>query len=150
MVAAKLASLPVGANQHRSIDLPTQAQAAGLLSVSVPSIKRAREVIEHAPPEVTRAVERGDMAVSLAAEVTKLPQAEQQAIAEALRKLGEMLQASPRAEGVKRQLAGHPCEGTHAGAPMRGHTCGGSWRPLPDWLADWPADRPQTQQRRGG
>lgn len=41
MVAAKLAALPVGANQHRSIDLPTQAQAAEMLNVSVPSLKRA-------------------------------------------------------------------------------------------------------------
>jgi hypothetical protein len=48
-----MAKLPKGANQHSSIDLTTQTDAAGLLNVSVPSIKRARKVLERATPEAT-------------------------------------------------------------------------------------------------
>jgi hypothetical protein len=40
MVAEKIASLPKGANQHRSIDLSSQETAAEMLNVSVPSVKR--------------------------------------------------------------------------------------------------------------
>jgi hypothetical protein len=44
MVAAKIANLPKGANQHSSIDLPSQGDAAEMLNVSVPSVKRATQV----------------------------------------------------------------------------------------------------------
>ena len=78
MVAAKLADLGKGERQDRSIDLSTtQAQAAGMLNVSVPSIKRARVVVEHGSAELTQAVESGAVSVSAAADVSTLPKQEQ-------------------------------------------------------------------------
>lgn len=73
MVAAKLAQLEVGANQHRSIDLPSQEEAAKMLNVSVPSIKRARAVYTNGDPVLVAAVDRGEVAVSAAAQVATLP-----------------------------------------------------------------------------
>lgn len=51
MVAAKLATLGQGQRQDRSIDLSTtQDEAAELLNVSVPSLKRARTVYTNGDP----------------------------------------------------------------------------------------------------
>lgn len=61
MVAAKLATLPKGANQHASIEAPSQADAADLLNVSRPSVQRAREVRDRGVPELQRAVERDEV-----------------------------------------------------------------------------------------
>lgn len=85
MVAAKLAKLPVGANQHReaSANLPTQPAAAEMLSVSERTVRAARKVQEVGSPELITAVETGAVSVSAAAEVAKLPVEEQQAIVEA-------------------------------------------------------------------
>ena len=71
MVAARLANLDRGANRF-TIDAEisasiSQSQAATLLSVSPDAIQQGRKVIEKALPEMTRLVERGDVAVSLAA-----------------------------------------------------------------------------------
>lgn len=76
MVAAKLAGLPVGANQHAQICAPSQSDAAELLSVSRRSVQSARDVIDNAPEEVVQAVEQGAMSVSLAAKVAALPVAD--------------------------------------------------------------------------
>ncbi len=76
MVAAKLAGLPVGANQHAQICAPSQSDAAELLSVSRRSVQSARDVIDNAPEEVVQAVEQGAMSVSLAAKVAALPDAD--------------------------------------------------------------------------
>lgn len=48
MVATRLATLNRSDNQHRSNDLSsiTQSKAAELLNVSVPTVKRARRVVE--------------------------------------------------------------------------------------------------------
>ena len=74
MIAAKLATMGQGARTDiRSIDLMSQAQAATLLNVSVPSIKRARVVYTSGDPDLVDAVERGSVAVSAAAEVATLP-----------------------------------------------------------------------------
>lgn len=73
MVAARLATLPKGANQHASIDAPSQAQAADLLNVSRPSVQRAREVLVNGAPELVAAVERGEVSVSAAASVAEMP-----------------------------------------------------------------------------
>jgi hypothetical protein len=59
MVAARLAKLKKGDNQHSSIELTSQTEASELLNVSVPSIKRARAFLEHGQPELIAAVERG-------------------------------------------------------------------------------------------
>jgi len=67
MVSGRIARLPVGANQHASIEAPSQKQAAELLNVSRASVQRAREVIDNGAPELVQAVERGEVSVSLAA-----------------------------------------------------------------------------------
>jgi ParB family chromosome partitioning protein len=77
MVAGKIATLERGANQHASIEAPSQTAAAELLNVSRPSVQRARQVIDSGAPELVQAVERGDVAVSAAVVLTELSQDEQ-------------------------------------------------------------------------
>jgi len=100
MVAAKLATLRLGDNQHRaegaqisapSLDLghetPTpeavsQTDAAELLNVSRRSVQSATELQEKGAPELQQAVEQGRIAVSTAADIAKgVPLAEQTQIA---------------------------------------------------------------------
>ena len=73
MVAAKLATLKRGANQHskehESIAPPSSDDAAGLLSVGPASVKRAKQVIDAGSKEIIEAVEQGGLAVSFAAKV---------------------------------------------------------------------------------
>jgi ParB-like chromosome segregation protein Spo0J len=69
MVAAKLATLPRGANQHSPIGETSQARAAQLLNVGKRSVERAREVQEHGAPELVHAVEQGAVSVSAAATI---------------------------------------------------------------------------------
>jgi ParB-like chromosome segregation protein Spo0J len=67
MIAAKLATLRDGVRQDRqgaSIDAPTQSQAAEMLSVSRPSVQRARQVLEHAGPTDIVAITNGNATVS--------------------------------------------------------------------------------------
>jgi ParB-like chromosome segregation protein Spo0J len=77
MVAAKLANLPRGANQHAQVCASSQTAAAGMLNVSRRSVQKAREVLDAAVPEVVQAVERGDLAVDAAAKVAGLDAQEQ-------------------------------------------------------------------------
>lgn len=79
-VAARLAKLPKGSNQHASIEAPSQAQAAELLNVSRASVQRAAEVQQHGTPGLAAALAAGTVSASAAAEVAKLPEAEQQEI----------------------------------------------------------------------
>lgn len=79
MVAGKLANIRLGDNQHREgaeISAPSIAQpeAARMLNVSRESVQDARKVIEKALPDMARLVERGDVAVSFAAEVADEPE----------------------------------------------------------------------------
>lgn len=87
MVAAKLANLSVGANQHTgaSANLPTllsndeppppapvtQRQAADLLNVSDRAVRDAKVIQREAAPVVVAAVERGEVSVSAAAKAIK-------------------------------------------------------------------------------
>lgn len=81
VVAGKIATLQKGANQHSPIgESVTQAEAAGMLNVGKRTVERAREVLDHGTPNLVRAVERGDVAVSAAAQLTNLEPAEQDAI----------------------------------------------------------------------
>lgn len=57
MVAAKIAKLPKGANQHTAIAAPSQADTASLLNVSPDSIQRARVVQREGSSELIAAVE---------------------------------------------------------------------------------------------
>lgn len=77
MVGTRVADLQRGANQHTPIGGTSQADAAALLNVSERAIQRAAVVQREAVPELIAAVDRGDVAVSTAADVAKLPQAEQ-------------------------------------------------------------------------
>lgn len=75
MVAARLARLPLGSNQHPPIgeaSLSCRA-AASQLSVGTRSVERAREVVAHGIPELVTAVDRGGMVVSTAATLARLP-----------------------------------------------------------------------------
>jgi N6-adenosine-specific RNA methylase IME4 len=67
MVAAKLATLELGANQH-SEGLPI-GRTSELLNVGERSVARAREVQERGAPELVRAVQHGVVSVSAAADV---------------------------------------------------------------------------------
>lgn len=87
MAAAKLANMQHGGDRKRdqAESLPleprsapvSQADAAGLLNVSDRSIRTARKVQSEAAPEIVRAVERGDLSVSLAAKAAGLPKQDQ-------------------------------------------------------------------------
>ena len=81
MVAAKVATLKLGANQHSSIELPSTQAAAARLNVSVATVKRARKVKEKAVPEIAAAVESGEVTVAAAAGVSELPVDEQSKLA---------------------------------------------------------------------
>lgn len=84
MVSARLSNMERG--QHKSTNPQIcgtqvdQAQAADLLNVSVRSTQLARAVLEKTVPEVVEAVDRGDVAVTAAAEIAALPRADQAAV----------------------------------------------------------------------
>lgn len=83
MVAAKIAKLPRGdaSRFSQSANLPSEgvsiARAASQLNVSERTIKVAKAVVRDGAPELVAAVESGEVAVTAAAEVAKLPEAEQ-------------------------------------------------------------------------
>lgn len=82
MVADRIATMPRGANQHAQVcaSTPTQERAADLMSVSRRSVQHARAVREGGVPELSAAVDRGDLAVSAAADIARLPEAKQRAV----------------------------------------------------------------------
>lgn len=80
MLARKLANM----RQGQRTDLPaiegrlvSQQRAAELLNVSVAAVERASTVLERGAPGLVSAVEAGDVSLSAAAEVAKLPEAAQ-------------------------------------------------------------------------
>lgn len=81
MVAARIANMKQGDNRFtidRSIDPSIgQAEAAEILNVSVPSLKRAKVVQDHGTPKLIAAVEKGEVAVSTAAVIAQAPPEEQ-------------------------------------------------------------------------
>jgi hypothetical protein len=77
MVAAKLATLKRGDNQHSPIGETSQAKAAELLNVGKRTVERAAEVHEHGAQELINAVEQGRVSVSAAADVASKPKEEQ-------------------------------------------------------------------------
>ena len=78
MVAAKLATLKLGDNQH-SEGLPI-GRSSELLNVGERSVARAREVIDRGATELVQAVERGRVSVSAAADIATQPIEEQREI----------------------------------------------------------------------
>ncbi|MCA3699691.1 MAG: hypothetical protein IOB84_07870 [Brevundimonas sp.] len=83
IVAARLADLPRGSNQHDERATPTAAQAAEMLSVSTRAVETARTVEREGAPELKAMVHAGHVSVSAAADVAALPPAEQAQVAEA-------------------------------------------------------------------
>ena len=84
MVAARLATLQHGqrADHARAANLPVldQSEAAALLNVSDRSVRSAAVVRDNAVPELSGKVEAGAVSVSAAADVARLPEAEQREI----------------------------------------------------------------------
>ena len=80
MVAARLANLPVGSNQHAQICAPSQDSAAEMLNVSRRTVQHSRAVLEHGAPELATAVDSGVIAVSSAAALSRLTVDAQQAV----------------------------------------------------------------------
>src|SRR5262249_39991766 len=75
MVAAKLATLQLGDNQHS--EGPSIEEASRLLNVGHASVERAKTVQRAGAPELVQRVERGAISVSAAADVATLPAQEQ-------------------------------------------------------------------------
>jgi len=101
MVAAKLATLKRGDNQHSPVGETSQAQAAELLNVGKRSVERAKEVRDHGAPELRAAVERGQVSVSAAADIAaKREQEQREIVAQGPR---EILEAAKRMRGERAQ-----------------------------------------------
>lgn len=120
MVAARIATLKLGANQHTQaapigapltdllgeappsrepVAIVSQTEAAELMNVGRRSVQRAAVVEEMAAPELKQAVETGKVAVSTAAEIAEaLPVEEQKAVAELSEK--EILE---RAKAIRKE-----------------------------------------------
>jgi hypothetical protein len=78
IIAAKLATMKRGDNQHSPNGETSQAKAAELLNVSKRRVERAREVIEKGVLDLVDAVEQGEVKVSAAAEfANKVPPLDQ-------------------------------------------------------------------------
>ena len=85
MVAAKIATLSDGQRQvGKFAYVATQADAATMLNVSERSVKSAAVVRDHGTPELKDAVERGSVAVSVAADIASVPVERQRDIIAAL------------------------------------------------------------------
>lgn len=102
MLAAEVAQLRLGDNQHRAAAAPigaplfegdteepaaplmSQSEAADVYSVGRRSVQRATTVKEKGAPELVDAVKTGQLAVSAAADIAERPTEEQRAILDAL------------------------------------------------------------------
>jgi ParB-like chromosome segregation protein Spo0J len=96
IIAASIANLEKGANQHTagdgSIDLPS---AAKMLNVGEASVKRARNVLTNAAPELVEQVKQGKLRVSaINKKVLAKPKAEQGA---EVKRLANLKSAEPDA-----------------------------------------------------
>ena len=76
MVAARLANLKLGANQH-SQGLPI-GRACQLLNVSERSVARAKEIVRSGTTELIQAVESGEVSLHSAAQICRMPLERQQ------------------------------------------------------------------------
>jgi ParB-like chromosome segregation protein Spo0J len=103
MVAARLANLPLGSNQHAQICAPSQDSAAEMLNVSRRTVQHARAVLEHGAPELATAVDSGVIAVSSAAALSRLTVDAQQAV---LSRTSQEIRAIAQDVGNRIQSAG--------------------------------------------
>lgn len=74
MIAARLSNTKKGANQHTA-EAVSQKQAAQACKVSVDSVQRAKAVLNCETPELAQVVSDGDLDVSTAALLAKIPKA---------------------------------------------------------------------------
>jgi N6-adenosine-specific RNA methylase IME4 len=81
MVAARLANLKVGDNQHTK-EAPSIEEASLLMNVGHASVERAKKVYEEGAPELIHAVEQGKIAVSRAADLAQKAPEYQKAVVE--------------------------------------------------------------------
>jgi len=74
MIAAKLASMKRGSNQHTKEDgqiCLSTSEAAEMLNVSPRSVKTAKHVLEHGNPELVQAVEQQELSLHRADQLCK-------------------------------------------------------------------------------
>ena len=94
IIAAKLANLGNGSNQHAkvgaSIEAPSvsQADAAKMMKVSRASVQRARKVVAHGVPELVEAVERGEASINEAVSVAAMPAEQQRVVMQEAKAMG--------------------------------------------------------------
>jgi hypothetical protein len=103
LVASRLANLPLGSNQHAQVCAPSQEGAAALLGVSRRSVQHARTVAETGSAELVQAVAAGDVSVSTAAHLARLPADTQR---EVLAKTPEEIRAIAREVKTRIKEAG--------------------------------------------
>jgi hypothetical protein len=77
LVAAKLASLKLGDNQHSGGKGLSIEKASQLLNVSNASVSRCKSVLSAGVPELVQMVEQDQLAASVAEEVAQLPKEKQ-------------------------------------------------------------------------
>jgi N6-adenosine-specific RNA methylase IME4/ParB-like chromosome segregation protein Spo0J len=121
MVAARLATLQRGDNQHSPIGETSQAQAAELLNVGKRSVERAREVRERGAPELQAAVERGQVSVSAAADIaSETPEQQREIVARGEREILEAAKQirGSRAEAKRNERIARIAAISNANAPL--------------------------------
>lgn len=111
MVAARIATMDRGRPvENASIDAFTQPAAAAALSVSRPSVQRARVVLDHGTPELIAAVDHGVMPVSQAAAVAR-------ADADTQRAVVEKVSSGHRPQEARRRVLAETLAANEAAAP---------------------------------
>jgi len=151
MVHARIATLRKGANQHTAIAVPTQADAAKLLNVSVDTGQRARRVLDHGADELVAAVDRGEVAVSVAAEVATQPVKQQREIMARGEK--EILAAARKIRADRRQQKIAEARAAYEARAERGstvsdlRTLAASGKKFAVILADRPGSSKRTPRR---
>src|SRR5437764_3178137 len=116
MVAKKLATLEHGQRQTgKFAGVTTQAQAASMLNVSERSLRTAGTIIDKAVPEIRKAVEKGSVSVSAAAQFARQPRNEQtKQVREAIRP-ADAVKAHRKALSAK---SGKPKKSVDAGGAV--------------------------------
>lgn len=109
MIAAKLATMKRGDNQHSPNGETSQAKAARLLNVSKRRVERTREVIDKGVPDLVDAVENGEVTVSAASEFAKRnPPIEQARLIEAAGSPAAAVKATVQAKANRAETTTQP------------------------------------------
>jgi N6-adenosine-specific RNA methylase IME4 len=113
MVAARLETMTHGgarrSDQDANLHLEMSRQrAAGLVNVSARSVASAREVLDHGEPDLVRAVDQGEIAVSLAVQLLRQSPETQIEAARAPALVKQKLRAARRDEVLRRIVDANP------------------------------------------